>query len=118
MKKQNEKEEIQSRREFFKNAAKGALPILGLVMLNSPIFANTLQTVGKTPSGCNRDGCSSFCSHGCTKGCEGGCDQSCKDDCNRSCSESCWDECRGSCSRSCRNTCEGKCSGFCTTLAY
>lgn len=72
MDKKERNEEVQSRREFFKNAAKGALPILGLVMLNSPIFANTLKAVGKTPSGCNRDGCSSFCSHGCTKGCEGG----------------------------------------------
>ena len=37
----NEKnEELQSRREFFKRAAKGALPILaGAVLLSSPVVS-------------------------------------------------------------------------------
>ena len=43
MKKENN--EIQSRREFFKKAAKGALPILGAVLLaSSPIISLPLDT--------------------------------------------------------------------------
>ena len=43
----NEKnEELQSRREFFKKAAKGALPILGAVVLASaPGLANAAELV-------------------------------------------------------------------------
>lgn len=33
MKKNEKNEELQSRREFFKKAAKGALPILGLAIM-------------------------------------------------------------------------------------
>ena len=42
----NEKnEELQSRREFFKKAAKGALPILGAVVLASaPGLANAAES--------------------------------------------------------------------------
>lgn len=39
MKKNGKNEELQSRREFFKRAAKGALPILaGAALLSSPIL--------------------------------------------------------------------------------
>lgn len=42
----NEKnEELQSRREFFKKAAKGALPILGAVVLASAQVSLMLQKV-------------------------------------------------------------------------
>ena len=38
MKKNERNEELQSRREFFKKAAKGALPILGaMVLANAPL---------------------------------------------------------------------------------
>ena len=46
MKKPNE---IQSRREFFKKAAKGVLPILGLVMLPSSAQAMLSQDENETP---------------------------------------------------------------------
>lgn len=40
MKKNGKNEELQSRREFFKRAAKGALPILaGAALLSSPILS-------------------------------------------------------------------------------
>lgn len=42
MKKNGKNEELQSRREFFKRAAKGALPILaGAALLSSPILSES-----------------------------------------------------------------------------
>lgn len=39
-------EELQSRREFFKRAAKGALPILaGAALLSSPILSETANAM-------------------------------------------------------------------------
>lgn len=44
MKKNGKNEELQSRREFFKRAAKGALPILaGAALLSSPILSETAK---------------------------------------------------------------------------
>ena len=77
MKKQNEKEEIQSRREFFKNAAKGALPILGVALLASnPIVAKAAVT----PNGCARYGCG-ICTNSCKGECKGGCRYTCSGGC-------------------------------------
>lgn len=45
-------EELQSRREFFKRAAKGALPILaGAALLSSPILSETANAM--SCAGCN-----------------------------------------------------------------
>ena len=44
-------EELQSRREFFKKAAKGALPILGAILLAG--MPNVVNAAQKTPMGCN-----------------------------------------------------------------
>lgn len=74
MEKKNKNEEIQSRREFFKKAAKGALPILGAVILaNAPVIARA------TDSGAPM---------GCTGTCYGRCDGSCKG-CRYTCSGGC-----------------------------
>ena len=44
MKKNEKNEELQSRREFFKKAAKGALPILGAIVLaNAPAVINAAE---------------------------------------------------------------------------
>ena len=49
--KKNKNEELQSRREFFKKAAKGALPILGAIILASnPVLAKAGETVRKVQS--------------------------------------------------------------------
>lgn len=76
--KENEKNEgLQSRREFFKNAAKGALPILAFTSLGLTIL-----------SSCKKDGddigcrdCSGSCSTGCTGTCRNSCSGTCDDDC-------------------------------------
>lgn len=45
MKKNEKNEGLQSRREFFKKAAKGALPILGLaIMANVPMISNAAES--------------------------------------------------------------------------
>lgn len=74
MDKKERNEEIQSRREFFKNAAKGALPILGAVLLaNAPVIARAADS--EAPMGCTGS-CYSGCKNGCTSckyTCKGGC---------------------------------------------
>lgn len=90
-KKQNE--ELQSRREFFKKAAKAALPVVGAVVLSSVPFVKA--EAAKT--GCNY-GCLSSCSGTCFGGCQNGCQQGCYN--------------------GCRNTCHGNCSGGCARNAY
>ena len=97
-------EEIQSRREFFKSAAKKALPILGAVALTSmPVFSVAKES--KAEMGCEGMGSSS---------CFLGCDQSCKGGCAGSCNILC----QGSCQTGCLQSCYGTCSGGCARSAY
>ena len=94
--KQNKNEELQSRREFFKRAAKGALPILGAIALaNMPVIANA----GESAMGCK---------YGCSTGCYTACQGSCKSSCSGSCKNGC-DGCKYTCSGSCKNSCSGTC---------
>lgn len=88
MKKNKKNGELQSRREFFKKAAKGALPILGFVMMAS--VSHVAKAVQVT--GCS--GCYDYCQKGCKSGCEG----KCSDHCAKSCSDrNCMGGCRGGC---------------------
>ena len=106
MKKNGKNEELQSRREFFKKAAKGALPILGAIVLaNAPAVLNAAE---KDPMGCNY-----ACSVGCGSACSGRCDGSCTDSCARGCSN----YCNGGCNTTCRLTCQGYCHRSCTSVA-
>lgn len=85
---QNKKEELQSRREFFKKAAKAALPVVGAVVLsNLPILK-----AEATPMGCDY-GCMSSCSSGCLYGCYLSCSGGCKSSCSGSCSGNCMNTC-------------------------
>lgn len=73
MEKNKKNEELQSRREFFKSAAKGVLPILALTALGSTIFtACEKEEDGKTCAACTNE-----CS-GCGFGCQDDCSGSCK----------------------------------------
>lgn len=85
-------EELQSRRDFFKKAAKGALPILGAIVLAG--MPNVVKAA-ETPMGCSEY----TCSGGCKNGCEG---------CRYTCSGTCKNGCEG-----CRNTCSGTCKNGC-----
>ena len=91
MRKNKEKKELQSRREFFKKAAKGVLPIVaGVVLAGMP---QVIKAVEKAPMGCQGYSC------------QGGCQFSCVAVCNSSC--------KGSCNNTCYTTCEGSCSTGC-----
>lgn len=95
--KSKKNEELKSRREFFKKAAKSALPILGAVVLAStPIISKASETA----MGC-RFGCSSACSSSCTSSCYTGCVGSCKGTCSDVCSRLC-NGCHHSCTGSSR----------------
>ena len=101
MKKNEKNEELQSRREFFKKAAKGALPILGaIVFANAPAVINAAE---KAPMGCSRqDGCSATCASSCQRYCTGRCDALCRDSCYNDCTGTCKSTCYGSCKGSSR----------------
>lgn len=92
--KKNGKKELQSRREFFKKAAKGALPILGAVVLAG--VPSILKAAEKTHNGCNRD-CWCACGDGCTGGCRRGCG---------GCSYGCYNSCKRGCLGTCRHGCK------------
>ena len=87
MSSKNSNEELQSRREFFKKAAKAALPVVGAVVLSSlPISVNASETgCGYTCSNSCYTGCSTSCGYGCSGSCKGGCG-GCKGVCRSSCS--------------------------------
>lgn len=71
--KSKKNEVLKSRRDFFKKAAKGVLPILGFAIIASiPTFETKAST-----------GCTS-CTGICT-GCQGGCTGSCRGGCSGSC---------------------------------
>ena len=101
MSNKNSNEELQSRREFFKKAAKAALPVVGAVVLSSlPIVKSEAAT------GCFDGGCK----YGCEGGCSGSCVATCRSCCQNGCDQSCYS--------GCRNTCHGNCSGGCAKQAY
>lgn len=95
MKKQVKSEELQTRREFFKNAAKGVLPILGAIVLSSSLLQSKAAEV--LPTGCNNT-----CSRGCAQNCTGRC--------MTTCNVSCKNHCRDNCGATCKYTCSGKCT--------
>ena len=69
--KNKKNEELQSRREFFKSAAKATLPVVGAVVLNAlPIKVQAAEM------GCNNTcyrGCASYCTGYCTTTCNASC---------------------------------------------
>lgn len=82
MKKDKKQEELQSRRQFFKKAAKGVLPFLGAIVLVNPVMASTVESMG-----CRIDACTGTCAGSCKGTCES---------CSHSCSSSCMSGCIGS----------------------
>ena len=99
MEKNKKNEELQSRREFFKKAAKGALPILGAIVLSG---VPTIIKAAETPMGCGQlsclYGCKNSCQGDCYTGCKGGCSSLCRMSCTGSCKDGCHTSCSGGCS--------------------
>ena len=82
--KSNRNEELKSRRDFFKKAAKSALPIIGaIVMSNMPLISNASEV----QMGC-RFGCAGYCIDTCSGTCKGTCIDACSRMCN-GCHHSC-----------------------------
>ena len=85
MHKNKKNEGLQSRREFFKSAAKGALPILGAIVLaNVP---SIMSAASESPMGCY--GCSGTCKGSCQGSCHYGCNTGCKHSCTAACHYTC-----------------------------
>lgn len=96
---------LQTRREFFKKAAKTVLPILGSIMLASaPTIVKAKESA---PQWC-RYGCAGFCAGQCYASCMGGCYGSCVG-CVGFCKVQCIG-CTGSCQGTCINSCALSCS--------
>lgn len=87
---ENKNNETQNRREFFKEAAKKALPILGAVaLMSNPLIAKALEH--------KITGCESNCSGSCQGKCEGCCaENGCKGGCHGTCNSTCLYSCKGS----------------------
>lgn len=91
MSNKKENEELQSRREFFKQAAKVALPVVGAAIVASVPFVKSEAQYG----------------------CAGSCGATCINTCSGGCQESCMGTCRG-----CQGTCSGTCGGNCSGQQY
>ena len=72
MEKNKKNEELQSRREFFKRAAKGALPILaGALLVSNPVVAKAAES-SMSCAGCNNR-CMNSCFNTCYRSCSAYC---------------------------------------------
>ena len=115
MKEKQKNGELQTRREFFKKAAKSVLPIVaGVVVAGMPQVVKAME---KAPMGCQGYSCQGGCQFSCSQVCNSSCQGSCKNDCYRSCYNGCNTTCKDSCDRTCKgycvNTCRGGCYGSC-----
>ena len=84
--KENQHEELQSRREFFKNAGNKTLPFLAFAALGSPMLTSC-DTDEPDDKGGSGGG------NGCGKSCSGGCDGGCSNNCDGLCGGDCWAYC-------------------------
>lgn len=128
----NKNNETQNRREFFKEAAKKALPIFGAVaLLSNPMIAKAVEKktlgcqdcyyeCGKT---CNNNcigscegNCTASCQWNCSGKCDVGCEQACSDNCSTRCTGSCRSECGGRCQTTCNGGCYNTCNNTCTAM--
>ena len=85
-----ENKNLQGRREFFKEAAKKALPIIGAVtLMSNPVIARAVES---EPLGCDGScygSCQGTCKGACSGGCKGGCRDTCTNNCDRGCKGTC-----------------------------
>ena len=97
------KKEIQSRREFFKSAAKKALPVVGAIAVTQLPFLSEAHE--------------SHYTMGCSDSCYGNCYGDCSGTCYTGCTGSCNGSCRGGCQNSCDGGCMGDCYGSCRSYS-
>lgn len=76
--------DLQSRREFFKSAAKAALPVIGaMVVANFPLVEAHADSCKECTNSCT--GTCAECFAGCTSNCGYNCSGNCKQSCGESC---------------------------------
>lgn len=132
MKKNVKHDELQSRREFFKKAAKGMLPMLGAIAFGPMLITSCGDDDSDEFIGCTD--CTSVCSSNCSTTCTSTCKDDCRtsssnssdngncSDCASSCSassasstcSSCANDCSSSCKETCKTTCSNTCEGSAT----
>ncbi|MBQ7553447.1 MAG: Cys-Xaa-Xaa-Xaa repeat radical SAM target protein [Bacteroidaceae bacterium] len=95
-----EKKELQSRREFFKSAAKGVLPFLGLTILQPIVLTSCSKDCDSCNNSCS-DACITSCKNTCEASCETGCEGSCETGCKGTCASGCYG-CKGTCIAGCK----------------
>lgn len=115
MKQEENKNKVQSRREFFKNVAQKTLPMLGFVFIGGT--SKNICAKDITPMSCKGcyNSCNSTCVHSESKrvGCPNNCWNSCYGECYQSCTATCELSCVGGCGNSCQGNCQGTCQGNC-----
>ena len=98
-----ENNNLKSRREFFKEAARKALPIIGAVaLMSNPVIAKAVENENL---GCNSycaQNCSSGCASTCYGNCKGGCKETCVGKCKNSCGSYCTQQCSAGCAHNLR----------------
>lgn len=100
-----ENKNLQGRREFFKEAAKKTLPIIGVITM-----ANMPSLVHATTHECHcSGGCGSSCKGHCESSCYADCENTCKGGCEEGCAHTCLGSCYGDCKRTCQDTCIESC---------
>ncbi len=104
------KEDIQSRRQFFKKIGTKTLPFLGAVVLGPAISLTTLTS-------CGCDGCEAACMDNCEGGCVGSCQGSATSSPCSDCSSTCSGSSTNDTCSSCANNCSSSCSNNCTSGA-
>lgn len=118
MKGNSKKEEILTRREFFKKTSRAVLPIIGMAVLGPTVLISCDKIEDFVESGCTdcSSGCEGSCKDSCSSGCKGSCSSSCYSTCSGTCSSTCKSTCKGSCSNTCSTTCKGSCGTSCKKL--
>ncbi len=107
----DDSKKIQTRREFFKKAARGMLPIFGAIVLSgTPVASYTKES---HPMGCKNDACRGGCENYCARGCDRACEDNCSGTCE-GCQGNCYGDCVGNCKETCQGGCQNSCSGSCS----
>lgn len=94
--------DLQTRIEFFRNAVKAVLPIIGVVVLSG--IPRVVKAAENPVMGCKYASCIAMCSENCSRQCHGSCRTSCHGD---SCSNQCKRYCSYACSANCQSSCVG-----------
>lgn len=104
------KDDLISRRDFFRKAKSKAIPILAIAFASLPLLKVTAKA--KAPSGCYMGTCMGTCFTACVMSCTGSCLNACYTSCVSQCAMMCNGNCRGGCNDTCAQGCSS-CVGEC-----